>query len=671
MRYVPGITWQRLIERLGGADRAGDCGATLLRWLDDEAAAASPPPEGPRRAALAGSSLVATACRLVAEVARALDYAHQQGVLHRDIKPANLLLASDGRAMLMDFNVASSAAEALGDVAVLGGTAAYMAPEHLAAFDPLRPAQPAAIDRRADIYSLGVVFYELLTGRHPFRLLEASPPRGIERMTAERWRGAPPLSAAGLSTSAGLESIVGQCLAADPNRRYATAGALAEDLGRWLAHEPLRFAPERSRAERWAKWARRHARALAASAGAAAVLTAIVIGTAAMIHVRLGRARSCLDRASATLAERKAVAAAAELLAAEQYLSGPDWLFLGAGADDSRDRLRARFRQLARDAAGQQGRDFRAAASTLRLWDVANRPRVDDVLNIFAVLERPDWQRLPTWKHATRFGPSPLEDDVAEFLALKAWARIREAATAASSSPVQDEVRLLLSRVPLRHQSSVVLRKLLELSASAEPLPLSLDDDERARCREFDWYLVGMLHAAGGQFEPASQEFGQALASSSPVPRPRFWAVFMRSYCLAQLGKTQLAIDGYRQCLDLQPLAPWTHFNLGLLYHGQGEAERAIEHFEIALAQDPKMGAAHNNIGVARCAQGRYREAVESFHRAIETGYRAVDVYLNRGSARAALQQRDRAREDFQTALQLDPHCERAREKLRLLDQLP
>src|SRR5206468_2275033 len=117
--------------------------------------------------------------------------AHEQGVLHRDLKPANILLTDDGMPMLLDFNLAapnSLRANAAG--ARVGGTLPYMAPEHMAAFRGFGKAPP---DERSDVYSVGVILFALLTGRHPFPSHKGALRDTVQKMYDDRMKAAPRL----------------------------------------------------------------------------------------------------------------------------------------------------------------------------------------------------------------------------------------------------------------------------------------------------------------------------------------------------------------------------------------------------------------------------------------------------------------------------------------------
>jgi len=164
--------------------------------------------------------------RLLSQMASALDFAHKQGVIHRDIKPDNILINREGYAILSDFGIAKLV-ETTGMTTTGGmvGTPAYIAPEQ---------AQNNTIDGRADIYSLGVVVYEMLTGVQPFRSdtpmqtilkhLTAPPPR-----VSESLEGTPP----------SVDVIVGRALAKEANDRYQTATAFAEDFKRAINGQEL------------------------------------------------------------------------------------------------------------------------------------------------------------------------------------------------------------------------------------------------------------------------------------------------------------------------------------------------------------------------------------------------------------------------------------------------
>src|SRR5436309_7550213 len=167
--------------------------------------------------------------RLMAKVARAIAYAHGKGVLHRDLQPGNILLDENGEPMVSDFGLAKWLNETSDLTRTLEtlGTPGYIAPEQA-------ECRATDLTGAADIYSLGAILFYLLTGRPPF--VGANVLVVIHQAAATP---APHLRSLAPSLDRDLETIVARCLEADPNARYQSAGAFAEDLEHWLRHEPI------------------------------------------------------------------------------------------------------------------------------------------------------------------------------------------------------------------------------------------------------------------------------------------------------------------------------------------------------------------------------------------------------------------------------------------------
>jgi tRNA A-37 threonylcarbamoyl transferase component Bud32 len=190
------------------------------------------------------------AAQIVAQVADAIHYAHQQGVIHRDLKPQNVLIDGQGRPRVTDFGLARNVAfdSTLTASGQVMGTPSYMPPEQaLGRVDSIGPA--------ADIYSLGATLYHLITGEVPFR---AATPMDTLLLVLE----SDPIPPRQLHSEIprDLETICLKCLQKSPAQRFESARALAEDLRRFLANEPILARPV-TRLERLAKWARRRQRA--------------------------------------------------------------------------------------------------------------------------------------------------------------------------------------------------------------------------------------------------------------------------------------------------------------------------------------------------------------------------------------------------------------------------
>lgn len=216
------------------------------------------------------------AARLVATVARAVHHAHERGILHRDLKPANILLDDHAEPLVTDFGLAKRVEGEAGltQTGAVLGTPSYMAPEQAA-------GKSQAVTTAVDVYALGAILYELLTGRPPFK---ASSPLETIRMVLER-EPERPRADSGRPLDRDLETICLKCLEKDPERRYQSAEALAEDLDRWQAGEPVR-ARATTAPERALKWARRHP-AVATLSALAATAIAGLLGTGTWFTLRL------------------------------------------------------------------------------------------------------------------------------------------------------------------------------------------------------------------------------------------------------------------------------------------------------------------------------------------------------------------------------------------------
>ncbi|HEY7329695.1 MAG TPA: serine/threonine-protein kinase [Gemmataceae bacterium] len=390
MQYIDGQSLAEFIHGLRqtavrgespGSNRSGPqlrAGTTTTRQADTLATSYS-----------AGSpEFYSAVARLGVQAAEALDHAHGFGVVHRDIKPANLMVDVHGHLWVMDFGLAQFQTDmGLTQSGDLLGTLRYMSPEQAG-------GRRVLLDHRTDVYSLGATLYELLTLRPPFG--------GTDRQTLlhQIFYDEPrPLRSFRKSVPVELETIVLKCLEKDVDRRYATARELADDLRRFLAHEPIR-ARRATPAQRLRKWARRHP-----SFVWAAVLLCLLTVAGSLLSVELLR-REHANTVIAYQNERQRAREAEErFLLAREELDGmfklcEEELADKPHVDGIRRRLLESFLVYYQRLIDQR-RDDPAATAEL----AASRARVRQILDDLALLQG-------AWQHGL-LKEEAIHDDLA------------------------------------------------------------------------------------------------------------------------------------------------------------------------------------------------------------------------------------------------------------------
>jgi len=347
------------------------------------------------------------AAELVQQIAKAIEYAHEKGVVHRDLKPANILIDQDGQPRVTDFGVAKKV-EGESNLTATGqilGTPSYMPPEQAA-------GRLGDVGPPADVYSLGAILYAALTGRPPF---QASNPMDTLLQVLDK----EPVSPRQLDFKIprDVETICLKCLEKDPRRRYDSAAALQADLSRWLADEPILARPITG-AERLVKWVKRRPQV--------ALLTSMILGLIGLVMMVaivgfaavLWQWRSAVtqrENAEVSLYFNQIALVDRELSAgnsgqAEQVLldcrhdlRGWEWDYLNRVCEADHRTLRADTFSVNGVAFGPRGERIVSThgGGTIKVWNVATGDLLLDIKafqgvsgNVFGVAVSPDGRQI-------------------------------------------------------------------------------------------------------------------------------------------------------------------------------------------------------------------------------------------------------------------------------------
>jgi serine/threonine protein kinase/lipoprotein NlpI len=570
------------------------------------------------RAPLANLSYVEGILWLAARLADALAHAHGRGIVHRDLKPANILLTDDGQPMLLDFNLsADNKLQHSATAARLAGTLSYMAPEQLAAIEN----GTCQGDERTDLYSFGIVLYELLTGRDPVARKHGSLQDVVRSMVLERSR--PPLvRCSNPAVSPGAESIVRHCLEPEPYRRYQTAGELCEDLTRQLEHRPLRYAPEPSLREQAAKWTRRNPR-LTFAAGVAIVASIVVLVLAAAFLVRLGHLARLGGKQEAEQARLRAVAARHEL---HEDLKSIEFL-LGSNIPGSEHEQHREGIELAQK-----------------------------VLNRHQVLESRDWRAAPLVRALTPENRAQVLEDMGEVLLLLSGVVARQAQLdlavrlndlAAGCYPPDGAPTALWRQ-----------RALLGRSAGRADLtqPLEGPATKRSPLSPRDRYLL--LLTEYNQRGRGPEDLA-LMNDASRVQKDNFavWLILGNTY--AELAKRNEAVECYDMASALRPQSHWPALYRGLAYLEQRNDRAARAAFDDVLRLKPDSLETYYNRALASYHLGDLGAAQADLTHIIDQSNPSLRAYILRSRVRTKLGDRDGARHDREKGLRGEPRDER------------
>jgi tetratricopeptide (TPR) repeat protein/tRNA A-37 threonylcarbamoyl transferase component Bud32 len=600
----------------------------------------------------AGPLSVAESARLIEVLARAVQFAHELGVVHRDLKPANILLAhrrhEDSSTSgteeacwagtvpkVADFGLAKTLDDDLHNTrsGMVVGTPAYMAPEQASGKGPVGPA--------ADIWALGVLLYQASTGKLPFT---GDTPMDVLVQVTQSEPLPPSRHVPSLPRD--LQTVILKCLEKDPRRRYASALDLAEDLSRFLGHEPILARPV-SGLERAARWVRRRP------------ATSMLLAVASLAFFSLLGILAVQVRAEQARQEKLEAETDAAVEKARQAARRGAWSEVRAFLEEARTRVarepglasrREEVEALAREAEGQEAarkafhsfvkaRDDALFQASLTTDAPAQRERARQKLLDTLALMGGSGSRPPAPpSYAT-------EEEASEVLAsgyelILALAEVtarrmprqtgREAAEAAKRGLAILEVA---GRMKIRSRAYHLMRARLLGSLGLLKEPLAEEKAAAALPLQSanDHYLAGIELFRAGDLGRADDRFSAALR----LQPAHFWARYFQALCHLQTDNLPAAQASLTACLMQKKDAPWIYVVRGYVLGARGKLAASEQDFQHALEilkgrGDPGIYyVLFNSRAVIRMHMGDHEGAEEDLRRAAALMPDQVQAFLS------------------------------------------
>jgi serine/threonine-protein kinase len=569
---------------------------------------------------------------LIAKVARTVQYAHEHGILHRDIKPGNILLDQKGEPHLTDFGLARlvETESTVTRTREVMGTPSYMAPEQAV-------GDNAATSSATDVYGIGAVLYQLLTGHPPFvggtsyetiKLLLDTEPRQPRLWSRKIDRD--------------LSTICLKCLEKDPKRRYSTARALAEDLEHWLKREPIQ-ARRTGILARGKKWVRRHP--------TAAIAAVLLVGLVAAVGVIISKAEWLRPAPGAgiavlpfeNLSENKADAYFAEAIQDEilTRLSKISDLKVIARTSVQRyqskpDNLPAIGRQLGvayilegsvqkRTDASRVNVQLIKAATSSHVWAETFDRKLTDIFAVETEIAKTladTLQAKLTGSEERAIAAKPTENPEAHELYLKGrffWNK-------RTSSDLKTAIQYFNQAVEKDPSYALAYAGLADAYAlltayGATSVAESFPRAEAAakKALELDESLaeahtpLGLLLFYKLDFQGATKEFERAITLNPNYATAHHWYGLGPLRCVGDHDK---AIAELKRALQLDPLSLIINADLGVGLVTARRYDKAIAQLRKTIEMDPYFYYAHFNLGKALQLNGQLDEAVIEYKRA-------------------------------------------------------
>jgi len=575
---------------------------------------------------LEGTTLPALkAADILESLAQAVEYAHQKDVVHRDLKPSNVLFTSDGTLKITDFGLAKYIDENEGQTEDGGilGTPSYMAPE--------QASGTTDVGRPADVYALGAILYEMLTGRPPFK----APDKWQTINQVKTQEPIPPRNLAS-HVPRDLELICLKCLDKDPRQRFASARDLAEELNRFRQGRPIltRPTPVWERAWKWTKRQPAVASLMAVSVIALFSLILYLEQRASAARRELGEQQRVTDLRGKVqtlqfqvrdASERGQIQdaqgflqAASELVRVEPALkdqSSELALLQSAVAQQEiqhQGKIKAdgdyqRFFRF-RDDALFHGMVFTGVELPANLEATKNACR--DALNVFSSLA----QDGPIYsEHLSADRRQQCNDTTYELLLVWAEAEAQSHSGDENSARVQHEkaVQLLLVAARLRGEQPPTVAYHLRSAKYLEHLG-KRDEAQRERQQAaaaqpqgaLDYFLTGDAHQKSGRLAEAAREYANALQEQPD----HFWAQYFLAICNLQLLRPAQARDNLTACMISRRDFVWLYLLRGFANSQLNDFRAAEKDYQDALSLRPNRQASYGlliNRGVLHLRQAR------------------------------------------------------------------
>ncbi len=631
-----------------------------------------------------------------ATVCDAVAYAHSRGVLHRDLKPQNVVLGAFGETVVLDWGLARPvgavpelpARATVGPPSELGLTTAYDTPGHQSATSG-SPGQVAGTlsymapeqalgraDQRSDVFGLGAILYEILTGRAPY------VPGPGEDATAVLRRAQvadyPPPRAPAHAPAAREGPLAAICLKAmrrEPVARYAGPAELARDVRLWLADEPVSCYREPLYA-RPARWARRHS---STTAALVAVLVCLLAASVAggWWHQRdrdrrqrehdevqrevgrlAGEAEELLQRGEHGNARARAIEARARLEGRPGLVDLDERLRHILGRAEARLRLdaflegagEAEYHLLGRCLLFAPTQESESGKGFVRLYE-----RGPDLRKGMRLAEKALANLgLPDNPGPVQELAAPARARAAELLLLWGLGLEQEQGQASERA-----VRLFDAAEATGRRSRFLYEQRARLRRERGDEPGAEEDLRKAKGPLASTFLDHRWRAAEagrrGQWDRSAAACRDALAL-----RPNeVWALFRLAYALQHLGQTEGAREALQGCKGLRPNDPTTCNESGVILSNLGLWAEAAREFEEAIRIDPDYRIAYGNLIRAHAERERPREAAEVLRRYLArkptSAFEKALAHTNMGLAFDRVKDKDSALKEYTRALELDP----------------